>query len=188
MKQKCLQKQIRDGNKGCKNEILPNKNGNGNNQFIWKTLQEITGPEKRLNMDLKSVLHNDIEVTDPKTMTKIRIILILTIYRSPNRTQINHRSLFQIRTAPNEIIEIISNLKLNKSPDDDDEISAELLKHLAPQIIELLSYIVNGDRNVVYFLSMLKIAAVLPIFKTCDHEQINNYYPIFLIKTTSKIF
>ena len=59
---------------------------------------------------------------------------------------------------------------------------------LFPYIISPLVHIFNLSLNQGVFLSELKIAHVIPIYKSGDNMQINNYRPVSVLAFISKIF
>ena len=68
-----------------------------------------------------------------------------------------------------------------------DNIPVKLLKISAPVIVPHLVIIINKSFNLSIFPNDLKIAKVIPIFKSGSKADINNFRPISL-STFSKIF
>ena len=68
-----------------------------------------------------------------------------------------------------------------------DEISMKLIKQIIYSIASPLEYIFNLSLQKGTCPDMLKIAKVIPIHKTDDKTQINNYRPISLLPAISKI-
>ena len=96
-------------------------------------------------------------------------------------------SLFFAPTSSNEIISIVSKLtpKLSTSFDN---ISVKLLKQIILQIANPLSKIFNKSLLHGIFPDLLKIARIIPIFKSGDSSDPKNYRPISLLPSFSKIF
>ena len=66
--------------------------------------------------------------------------------------------------------------------------SSKLLKALSPSITPVLTMIINQSLCTGIFPNKLKIAKVLPLFKKSDSHLFDNYRPISLLPTVSKIF
>ena len=86
----------------------------------------------------------------------------------------------------NEIITVIYSFK-NSSPGY-DEMPASILKQCLDTYIDPLTYLINLSINQGIFPGELKIAKVLPIYKTDDKRLIQNYRPISVLPFFSKIF
>ena len=86
----------------------------------------------------------------------------------------------------NEIITVIYSLK-NSSPGY-DEMPASILKQCLDTYIDPLTYLINLSINQGIFPDELKIAKVLPIYKSDDKQLIQNYRPISVLPFFSKIF
>ena len=67
-------------------------------------------------------------------------------------------------------------------------ISVKLLKYFAPVITNPLTLIINQSLTMGIFPSKLKIAKVLPLLKKNDPYIMDNYRPISLLTTISKLF
>jgi len=81
---------------------------------------------------------------------------------------------------------IIKSLK-SKSTGGYDEISTRVPKLSTPYITSPLTYICNAILNTGTFPDRLKYAIIKPIFKKGDDQDINNYRPIFLLTSFSKV-
>ena len=68
-----------------------------------------------------------------------------------------------------------------------DDISSKLLKVIAPLIIKPLTLLINQVLNTGIFPDKLKIAKVIPIYKKDDPQLFENYRPISLVPTISKV-
>ena len=83
-----------------------------------------------------------------------------------------------------EISEIIRKLNSNKSSD----FSPRILKLFNYQFSTILTHLFNNCMNNSLFPSELKIAKVLPLFKSGDRNTVSNYRPISILPVFSKIF
>ena len=98
----------------------------------------------------------------------------------------NTRSIFLEPTDENEIRKIAFELP-NKSSSGHDRISNVLLKEIIAQITEPLSMIFNQSLQTGEFPSDMKLAEVVPLYKSKEHYLESNYQPISLLTTISKI-
>ena len=82
---------------------------------------------------------------------------------------------------------IIKNLK-PKYSSGHDSISLILLKTSINSIAKPLTCIMNQSLKTGRFPSKLKVAQIIPIFKKGDEHDFNNYRPISLLPSISKVF
>ena len=76
----------------------------------------------------------------------------------------------------------------SKSSSGHDGISLKLLKFLSSALVKPLTLIINQSLLTGIFPTKLKIARVLPSFKKDDVTLMDNYRPISLLTSTSKLF
>lgn len=98
----------------------------------------------------------------------------------------NVQSMYMNPTDPEEILQILSNLK-SKSSSGPDNISSKLLKQLRLEVKMPICVLINKSIVSGTFPDMLKIAKVVPIHKGKSKEDICNYRPISLLSSLSKI-
>jgi hypothetical protein len=89
-------------------------------------------------------------------------------------------------TSPTTVFNTISNFETKNSLDIDG-ISTKLLKLIAHPISIPLSHIFNLSLNIGTFPSKLKTSRTVPIFKNGDPESCDNYRPISLLSSISKV-
>ena len=89
--------------------------------------------------------------------------------------------------SENEILKIIKSLK-NKKSYGIDGISNVLLKSISNEIIKPLTLIINQSLETGIFPNAFKTSKVIPIYKKGDKANLNNYRPISMLPTISKIF
>ena len=85
------------------------------------------------------------------------------------------------------IKEIINKLK-NKSTSGCNNLSNKLLKLIKDDIAEPLTVIINQTFSSGVFPQKLKIAKVIPVHKNGDRHTFNNYRPISILPSVSKVF
>ena len=95
-------------------------------------------------------------------------------------------SIFLSDVTSDEIHIIIKSLK-NGAPGY-DEINASLLKLVSPCIVEILVYLCNKSLHEGVFPQELKIANVVPLYKSDDASILNNYRPVSLLCVISRVF
>ena len=98
----------------------------------------------------------------------------------------NPNTLFINPTDTQEILNIIKNMK-PKTSSGHDNINAKLLKEVQNEIKEPLCVLMNKSLANGIFPNIFKIAEVIPIYKNKSKDKIENYRPISLLPTISKI-
>ena len=95
-------------------------------------------------------------------------------------------SIILNNTTAHEISKIISNLD-SKKASGYDEISVTLLKLIKDIISPLLSELINESYSTGIYPNSLKIAKVIPIYKSGTKSTPGNYRPISLLSNINKI-
>ena len=103
-----------------------------------------------------------------------------------NKIPSNKRTLYLFPTTPTEVGKLIMKLK-NKPSSGHDQISNIMLKWLCPSVEYPLSLIFNKSLSGGVFPDQMKLSDVIPLFKGKEPYLCNNYRPISLLLTTSKI-
>ena len=109
-----------------------------------------------------------------------------TTYKSYLTEPTNSRLQFT-QISELEVISAINNLE-NKTSYGCDGISNKLLKLIKNEISKPITLIVNLCLTTGIFPTAFKIAKVKPIYKKGNKSDLNNYRPISLLPTISKIF
>ena len=97
------------------------------------------------------------------------------------------QSLLLYRIKQEEIKDAIFQLK-NSNSSGHDEITSKFVKLSSEILIPALEKVLNLSISSGIYPSNLKIAKVIPIYKTGDSKSINNYRPISVLSTLNKIF
>ena len=100
--------------------------------------------------------------------------------------QSNKSSLFLEPTCDKEIKQIVSALP-SKSSSGHDNISNILLKEIIDPLANVLVDVFNKSMVKGIFPSVMKLAEVVPLYKSKERYLENNYRPISLLMTISKI-
>jgi len=95
---------------------------------------------------------------------------------------------FQFRhISANETLNIINKLQ-PKSTIGPDRLSSALLKQIKNEISQPLTFIINLSIDSGIFPNKLKLAKVIPIYKKESENLLENYRPISILPTISKVF
>ena len=100
-----------------------------------------------------------------------------------NKSNLN---MFLSPTDPYEVAKLIDSLK-HKNSSGHDGLTSALIKDIKNDIAIPLTILINKSLNTGIVPELLKTAKVIPIYKAKDKEQLNNYRPISLLPTISKI-
>ena len=89
-------------------------------------------------------------------------------------------SLFLNPVTEDEIVQVVAQLKPKKSKGH-DELDMCIIKKLIPYIVVPLKHIFNLSLLSGVFPDSMKIARVIPLFKTGNTKEFSNYRPISLL-------
>ena len=95
-------------------------------------------------------------------------------------------SMVLFSPSPQEDASELKRLKTNKSSGD-DQIPLRFITIAVDVISPYLSFLIDCMFSNGLFLRILKIAKVIPIFKSGEKQTVNNYRPISLISPFSKV-
>ena len=103
-----------------------------------------------------------------------------------NKIPINKKSLFMKPTTGKEVLKLIGSLP-NKSSSGFDEISNIILKEIKEEITPILVHIFNESIVKGIFPESMKLAHIVPLYKSKEKYLSENYRPISLLLTVSKL-
>ncbi len=163
------------------------------NSIIRNSSKQIDYPEYFIDKDNVTYNKNDVadnfnkffvnvgsnlaeKISDPGAVEKNMDILI---ERNPN-------SMFLKAVDEKEILDIVRNCKSKKSTDYND-IDITVVKKVIEGISKPLTYICNLSFQKGSFPNKMKIAKVIPLYKTGNKHHFTNYRPISLLPQFSKI-
>ena len=167
---------------------------------IWKIIREVTKKSKFKHSSIASVKCNGIETSDPQEIANIfnthftsaagKIAdKIPPSNRSPDEHCKDHDCVFYSASNPVTPLEVFNTTKQlqDKKSCDMNGISSYLIKNVLNCIIEPVSHVFNLSVSSGVVPDQLKIAKISPIHKSGDTSDADNYRPISLLCTFSKI-
>ena len=99
----------------------------------------------------------------------------------------NNNSMFLFTITEKELIDVINKYKSKKSSDW-NEFGMKMITKVINLITKPLTNTFNKSFNSGKFPEEMKIAKVIPVFKTCKKTIFGNYIPISVLSKFSKIF
>ena len=174
-------------------------NHNNNCRELWKTFGKILNKNKikhntitTLNINNKIISNkNHIVEEFNKYFCQVGETLA-SRFDGINNDYANYlsnpaqQSIHLYKISPNEILTQINNLKDSNSTGS-DEISTRFIKLSGSILIPALEYLFNLVISKGEYPDSLKIAKVIPIFKSGDPSKTNNYRPISVLCSINKI-
>ena len=194
-----LQKTLRS----CKLSYFTNKcvEYKQNSRKLWQLINQLINKKQKRSQVIDSLKIENLQRYDPKDITngfcdyfasvgqsyadklKSSSVLVETYNEKIPR---ENSSMFLTPTDQKEIKSIIMALP-SKTSSGFDEISNKLLKQLCNCILEPLEIIFNQSMLQGEFPELMKNADVSPLYKSKLECEPNNYRPISLLLTISKI-
>ena len=164
----------------------------------WKVMNEMCGRNSQ-QKPITKIRVNDETIDDPQQMatkfneyfTNIGPNLANNIPASAKRPSDFLKgnfpnSMFLMPTNEFEVSDVISNLKNSKGKGFDN-IPISLIKGCNAEFSSILAYLNNQSFNDGVFPDVLKVAKVIPVYKSDDIYSVSNYRPISVLTTFSKI-
>ena len=99
----------------------------------------------------------------------------------------NNKNLFITPTDKYEILKLISSLKNTKSSGQEN-INSLMLKKIKESVAYPIANLINNSISSGSVPHALKIAKVIPIYKSGDHSDFGNYRPISILPVISKLY
>lgn len=166
----------------------------------WTTINEILCKSKNKEGGIKSIIHNGERITELNRIVQIFNDFFITIgpkllkeirpvtksFQSYMTANIMSSFSFAL-TSEDEVKKIVHSLK-SKSSSGPDGISVNLLKFLAPALITPMKIIINQSLLTGIYPEKLKIAKVIPLYKKGEKHNIENFRPVSLLSSISKVF
>jgi hypothetical protein len=173
-----------------------NKN---NSKKCWSVLHQALGKLNSKSSFPKTFLINNSQISDTREIAEgfNNFFSNIGFQTSHNVPQTNKHfssympnkqlhSMFLEQVEPSDVISSVNKLK-PKSSSGHDGFSTKILKDTIENIIEPITYIVNQSFNKGVFPDEMKIAKVIPIYKTTEKNLLKNYRPVSLLPAFSKL-
>ena len=169
----------------------------------WAIINKIIGSNKNRNSVIKRISVNGRIIEDPSEIGENFAEYFANVgasqaeamqrvcARSPQfedymTTHIS-RSLYLSPTSELEILEILDGLK-NKRSRGQDDLSPHFIKKIKYGLARPLCLLINRSFSDGTFPDQMKISKTIAIYKKNDKESMDNYRPIALLSTFSKVF
>jgi hypothetical protein len=170
-----------------------------NPKKTWETLNEILGKNSKSETVDKISVNGTIS-SDPSeianTFNNFFVSIgqeisnsVPPIAKSPEDYVNYEREVPEMllqNTTPEHVKKVIKQLK-PKSSIDANGVSSKMIKFIGDEIANPLSHIFNISLNSGVFPAKLKLCRVIPIFKSGDSLNCDNYRPISLLSSISKV-
>ena len=168
---------------------------------LWRTINQITNKKIDKSCVIDYIKKDSIKIEEGSAITKEfgkyfssigkQVALKGGNSKKPvsnylQKISINPNSVFLTPCTLLEINTLISQLP-NKNSCGYDNISNVLLKKIGPLILEPLQFIFNMSLSTGQYPDQMKLADVIPLFKGGNQYLLNNYRPISLLPTISKL-
>ena len=180
------------------NELQKNQK---NIKQTWKLLKEAIKSKSKKSCTVELLKINGIGITDPATIADHFNAHFSSMAESvankippsnipPDLYCKNFESIFkssQIPISTSELSECANDLQ-SKNSLDANGLSTSFIKSIITLIATPITHVFNASLTTGNIPSQLKLAKVIPIFKAGDPDNVDNYRPISLLCTFSKIF
>jgi len=174
-----------------------------NAKTTWQTIkQAINMKPKKNHESIVNINFGDRKITDGKTIAQvfneyfataphlitqdIHKVCQAVINDDTDNNDLPTFDLYNKPVSHDEVFAAFKGLEPKKTPDYND-ISMFLLKECSYQLINPLTNIFNKSFSTGTFPNKMKTARVVPIFKSGDNSNPDNYRPISLLSNFSKI-
>lgn len=191
-------KNLADNKRKYHSDIV-NKSDN-RTKAVWKIVNKQLGRKKSVHAGL-SLLYGNKHYSEPLEVARLFAGYFARINNDAIETKFGSgplqpcttvgiraaNSLYFNYTDSAEMRGIISSIK-NKQTTGIDNIPARVLKTLKEAIAGPLAHIANLMIDTGKFPTDLKTGLIVPVYKKSDRCSVDNYRPIMLLNTISKIF
>ena len=172
-------------------------------KFLWKNMRDITGNSSKNIFIPKSIFIENREITGEKNIASTfndHFINICKIIKQKTFNENDFKDLqlnleenlkgkhFNIQPiTPFEVKSFIEKLNCSKATGIDG-IGPQILKYCGDFIVLPITAIINNSIRLGIFPDALKASYVMPVYKSNDKQDPNNYRPISILPSISKIF
>ena len=181
-----------------KREYIANKfdEHKSNIRRTWQLINDVMGRDKKDATSDVFIINRE-EISDPKIIANHFNDFFLNIGCTGDDDEHGYKNYligehlydnFQFNLINNQhTTSIISHIKTKYSYGY-DRISSALIKIIIHEITPSLTLIINQCLTTGIFPDKLKIGKIVPVYKKGNHKLIDNYRPISLLPTISRIF
>jgi hypothetical protein len=176
--------------------IMINKNNSGK---IWSIMKQLINKKHISKTNHEFIDKNGIKINDPiKVCNKFNEFFVgvgsslaskipdVNINPMQFMKQRVLNSIYLPCATESEILKIIISLKSVAA--GYDEVGANILKLSLNNIISPLTYLCNTSMEQGVFPNEMKLAKVIPLYKGGAMAEFNNYRPVSVLPTLSKVF
>ena len=194
---KCMNKVIKDAKIKYEKDLI--EKNSGDPRQLWKIINSKLDKKVKKDNNICEIYDENNEIVkDPSKIAKImndyygkmgKDMSDKITGRSKNFIQLppsNVNSIFLNLTNEMEVKKIIENMKIKNG--GIDKINAKTLQAISEHIADPLAHIINKCIEMSIWPDALKVAEVVPIYKSGKKLVVNNYRPISLISNIAKIF
>jgi len=173
---------------------------------LWHNLNTLFSLKhnKGTKQNINKLLINNVEITDATDISNafnryfctVGEQLVVKLNQLNDSGSIKHfkqylgkpvkNSMFCQPVDHNELLKLIGNLNVSKSPGPDN-FSPKLVKECTAELIEPLLHLYNLSLNSGVVPDKLKIAKVIPVYKKGESYLTSNYRPISLLSVFNKL-
>lgn len=164
----------------------------------WGLLKKLMGTKTKLKGDMM-INHNGQSISNKGMLTSLFNDHFVNVGRKldasipqPRTSPIDYmgprnlNSFFFHDTNPDEISRLIKSFPNKKC--STDTVPVYIIKHVIELVSPVISSLFNQSISLGIFPEILKLARVLPLFKSGSLDNLTNYRPISLLPLFSKLF
>jgi len=177
------------------NKLLQDKN---NSRKVWQTINKMIGKSTH-SPTIAEIELNGAKITDPSKIAdnfnhyfsnlgpSLARSITPSLQRPADYLQTSVAdSIFLSPVTPSEIVDHIALMK-NSTSKGYDDVALGVLKHTANELSGVLAQVFNCSLEQGVFPDQLKLAKVVPIFKSGDRLKVSNYRPISILSPFAKL-
>lgn len=169
-----------------------------NNKLLWKNIKAITYSQKTNNCDAEllklqptpsdsvNFINNYFSKIGQDLAQQISTTTGNQAFGQSSNASNLVNSFVLLETDPEEVYRILINLKADSAPGWDN-ISTKFLKFVGMEVVPIIAHLANLCFKTGIFPDPLKIAIITPVHKGGGSDDINNYRPISVLTSISKI-
>ena len=164
----------------------------------WKIMKSVIGNKRKTNQNIKrfkinnNIIDNELRIANEFNSYFLSVgptlaaHQIITDLNPLHYLQNNPNSMVMLQIEDIEVVNVINSL--NNSSPGWDGIPSRLVKRVINSYIKPLTLLINKSFHDGIFPDELKLAKVIPIYKSGSTMELINYRPISVLNIFSKIF